>query len=322
MSIHFVKAKGAYCFSFKRIINGKSVRTTKLLPKAWNQAQAHAYDLKETARLYAEVTGVTHSRPTIEQAILLFLEGRVHELKSKASYTEEIGAMFKFYEGKFLDELSEVCAEINKLPVKPATRRRKIAILTSACNYAYKYHKLGASKPSTNVQYPKVNNARVLHPSRKEMLQLARSTRNKQIRAVIFTAFYSGMRRSEILRVAIDGDVFKLFDTKNGSLRFVPIHRKLKPYLKEFPIRMSKNYLSQAFTRLSKKLGLDNYTLHDLRHSTASELINEGADLYTVGLLLGHKDLSSTRRYAHMLTETLNKALQRIGVQKKTDLST
>jgi site-specific recombinase XerD len=40
--------------------------------------------------------------------------------------------------------------------------------------------------------------------------------------------------------------------------------------------------------------------LHDIRHSTASALINAGVDLYTVGQVLGHKSLASTARYAHL----------------------
>ena len=58
--------------------------------------------------------------------------------------------------------------------------------------------------------------------------------------------------------------------------------------------------------------GFERLRLHDLRHSTASSLINAGTDLYTVGAVLGHKDSRSTQRYSHLAKETLNKAILKI----------
>jgi integrase len=59
--------------------------------------------------------------------------------------------------------------------------------------------------------------------------------------------------------------------------------------------------------------GLGYLHFHDLRHSAASSMINEGVDLYTVGAVLGHKSPSSTKRYAHLATESLREAIGRIG---------
>ena len=51
---------------------------------------------------------------------------------------------------------------------------------------------------------------------------------------------------------------------------------------------------------------------HDLRHSTASMLINAGVDLYTVGAILGHAGPQTTARYAHLSQQTLKKAMGRL----------
>ncbi len=61
------------------------------------------------------------------------------------------------------------------------------------------------------------------------------------------------------------------------------------------------------------RAGLPNVHFHDLRHSTASALINAGASLYVVGQILGHKDPRSTQRYAHLKDEIKRQALARIG---------
>jgi hypothetical protein len=53
--------------------------------------------------------------------------------------------------------------------------------------------------------------------------------------------------------------------------------------------------------------------IHDLRHSAASEMINNEADLYTVGTVLGHKSGQNTKRYAHLATASLRSAIGSIG---------
>ena len=52
---------------------------------------------------------------------------------------------------------------------------------------------------------------------------------------------------------------------------------------------------------------------HDWRHSAASELINAGVDVYTVGRVLGHKDPRSTARYSHLAVDALTSAVAKIG---------
>jgi site-specific recombinase XerD len=58
---------------------------------------------------------------------------------------------------------------------------------------------------------------------------------------------------------------------------------------------------------------LDDITLHDLRHSHASILLAAGFDLSVIGKALGHTQLSTTMRYAHLQDETLKAAIARVG---------
>jgi integrase len=55
--------------------------------------------------------------------------------------------------------------------------------------------------------------------------------------------------------------------------------------------------------------------IHTLRHSFASRLINEGESLYTVGRLLGHTQVSTTARYAHIADDTLQRAANRAALK-------
>lgn len=61
------------------------------------------------------------------------------------------------------------------------------------------------------------------------------------------------------------------------------------------------------------RAGLDKVRIHDLRHSFASFAINDGVSLAMVGKLLGHSQLSTTERYAHLMSEPLLEAAGQVG---------
>ncbi|WP_231499240.1 tyrosine-type recombinase/integrase [Comamonas aquatica] len=76
--------------------------------------------------------------------------------------------------------------------------------------------------------------------------------------------------------------------------------------------------MSKAFKAGARAAGYGHARLHDLRHSTASEMINAGVDLYTVGGVLGHKSAISTKRYIHLATQTLQSAVALVGKKTRT----
>ncbi len=139
---------------------------------------------------------------------------------------------------------------------------------------------MGDNDPGAKVTVPTVRNERHNYVSRAEMLQLAKACQNRATRAYIRIAFYSGMRLDEIERARIVGNTFVLDDTKNGDRRVVPIHPRIRCCL-GYPAdtRFKMGYHWRA-AKLA--IGRDDLTFHDLRHSAASELINQGVDLYTV----------------------------------------
>ena len=65
--------------------------------------------------------------------------------------------------------------------------------------------------------------------------------------------------------------------------------------------------------------GLLNFRLHDLRHSFASYAVSSGMSLPIVGALLGHSQPSTTARYAHLASDPLKAAVQKIGDEIKTN---
>lgn len=62
----------------------------------------------------------------------------------------------------------------------------------------------------------------------------------------------------------------------------------------------ARGYSSKGIFRAFKGAGLKGFCIHDLRHTAASRLIQNGMSLYEVSQMLGHVDVQTTQRYAHL----------------------
>lgn len=316
MPIYPDKASGRWRFSFNRVIAGRRVRATKLLPQGWTRAQAQKFDQKETSRLYALATGGESYRATVDEAVEIYCRERLPKLKHGKKQEAELTRFLSAYEDRFIDELPEIAQEYyqaEKDNLAPATIRNRLAYLRAACRYAFKFHKLCAHDPAERMQLPSVSNERHYYSDRKQVLQITRKITNRSARAAVLIAFYSGMRLGEVLRCTVENGTFRLDDSKNGERRLVPVHHRLQVYAKRIPIQAKERTIQGCVKRATTALGVGHLHFHDLRHSAASAMINAGIDLYTVGGVLGHKSALSTKRYSHLATQTLAAAVATIG---------
>lgn len=304
-------------YEFDRYIAGHRHRLSRLLPRGWSQAQADAYDRQETARLYALASGIQRAEPLIDTAVVMYLRDKT-ALKSYKATAEHLAAIAWAYEGQPMSALSAVARRIiDTATTAPATVRNRLAVLKAACRWAWRKHGLTDSDPTARMLMPKVRNERQVYVTRKGMLQACRACTNWTTQIAIRVAFYSGLRLGELWRVQVERDLLVLHDTKNGERRAVPVHPRIRHLLRHLPLTGPKHTVQVAWMRARDRVGLGDARFHDLRHSAASEMVNAGVALYTVGAVLGHKDQRSTARYAHLTAGTLAKAVDQIGRRPK-----
>lgn len=314
MPIYRDKGTGRWRFDFDRRIEGQRLRRRILLPPGWSRAQADAYDRKESAALYALATGIAKPRRTIDEAVARYLREHAPGLKHGENTARELEHTRDWWTGRPIEDLAAVCAEYaaDQLgALKPATIKNRIAYLRSACRWAWKVHGMAEADPGARVVAPKVNNARQVTISREQMIAAARACEDPGTRAVIRIAFYSGLRLGEQYAAERLPGLFVLRDTKNGAPRIVPIHPKAASAAR-VPLT-PRTQIDYWWRKARAAAGLEHVTLHDLRHSAASAMINAGEDLATVGAVLGHKSPASTKRYSHWATARLIAAVGKIG---------
>lgn len=154
--------------------------------------------------------------------------------------------------------------------------------------------------------------------------------RNK---AMIELMYATGLRVSELINLEItnidlDNKFVRCFG-KGNKERIIPIGevalKYLKIYINDYRDSLKKTYLcdkiflnnhGKAITRqgflkilktIAKNVGIDkNITPHTLRHSFATHLLNNGADLRSIQIMLGHSNLSTTQIYTTINNDTLH----------------
>lgn len=73
------------------------------------------------------------------------------------------------------------------------------------------------------------------------------------------------------------------------------------------------NFPRKAWATALKKAKIENFTFHDCRHSAASELTMNGASLYEIAAVPGHKTLAMVQRYAHLSEQHAMSVVERMN---------
>ena len=71
--------------------------------------------------------------------------------------------------------------------------------------------------------------------------------------------------------------------------------------------------MQKPWRRIRKRAGIEDVRIHDLRHSFASYAVSQGMSLTMIGKLLGHTQVQTTARYAHLMSDTIKEAAGQVS---------
>ncbi len=220
---------------------------------------------------------------------------------------------------------------VAKKRLKTTTINRYFSFLRHILMLALKDNKITQNPVTFLKSFPEERRTRFLRDE--EITRLCQNMSPNNWQFVAF-ALETGFRRSEQFRLRWDqidfeNQIITLPLPKGQKTQNIPISQRATSILRTFdsflhsqwvfpsPINSAKPRDAQAFVNTTfspalKKAGLQGVCWHTLRHTFASRLVMAGVDLYTVKEILGHQDIQTTMRYAHLspshLKEAVNKA--------------
>ena len=249
-----------------------------------------------------------------------------------SSYRADLEQLSKFLNGRNLLLVSEenLFAFLGSRKGRASSAARRVSTLKRFYQYCLRERRISADPtlkldpPKRTPRFPKS-----LSEADVEALLAAPDTATPlglRDRAMLETLYATGLRVSELValktfEVNLDANVVRVMG-KGSKERLVPLGEEaahwIATYLKQrksvaralFVTARGRGMTRQAFWHLLRRYGVraipgKKLSPHVLRHAFATHLINHGADLRVVQLLLGHADISTTQIYTHVARERL-----------------
>ena len=267
------------------------------------------------------------------------------------NYITDIFALAKFISFNNIEEQPQNCSKetlqqfiYQQLKsVSPNSQARKISALKSFFNFLIS-EKLRSDSPADLIEGPKLGRKLPVTLNLMEIekillsieLHLPNGHRN---RAIIETLYGSGLRVSELVNLTLSNIFFKedliRVTGKGDKQRLVPIGSYSKKFIQIYKdeIRCLKKIKTEdndvlflnrnggeitramIFTIVkdaAAKAGIDKkISPHTFRHSFATHLLENGADLRTIQILMGHESITTTEIYTHLDNKHLKKVMEK-----------
>jgi integrase len=217
----------------------------------------------------------------------------------------------------------------------PGSVNRVIILLRYIYNCAIRWETAGITKnPTNNIPLLEENNKKERFLSKEEaekLLGAIQKSPNKMLQYIVPMLILTGARKNEVINakwedINFEQRVWRIPMSKSGKARHVPISDGVEQLLSNVPAfdgcdlvfpnpKTLKPYVSfyYAWDTARKSVGLGDVRVHDLRHSFASFLVNAGRSLYEVQKILGHTQIKTTQRYAHLSQESLLSAANAVS---------
>ncbi|WP_415519640.1 MAG: tyrosine-type recombinase/integrase [Desulfovibrio aminophilus] len=237
-------------------------------------------------------------------------------------------------------ELEKFKDELFSKNLAPATVKHNLVIIRQVFNKAKQWDMWKGDNPIKKIKLPKLDNARYRFLTFSEARKLLNSLKvvNKDIHDMALLSLSTGMRASEIFNlrwrnVNYEANIITLFETKGGKTRNINMNDVASRMLQDrngqdlnalvFPGKDGepRHQMSSTYANVVKKLGFnegvtdnrDKVTFHTLRHTFASWLAMNNTPILAIKELLGHETLAMTERYAHLIPDQKQAAVNGLG---------
>lgn len=243
--------------------------------------------------------------------------------------------------GKVIDkaeksDLLEFIAQRVEMGAKPRSTARQLSSFRRFFRYILR-EGLRDTDPTAEIEMPRIGRSLPMSLSEDEVDSLLNAPNTDEPlghrdRAMLELLYATGLRVSELInlkqsQINFNQGVLRIIG-KGDRERLIPLGEEAQHWIKEFvngprmeillerqtdylfPTRRGDRMTRQAFwhiiKRYAEKAGVRRtLSPHSLRHAFATHLLNRGADLRVVQMLLGHSDLSTTQIYTHVARERL-----------------
>ena len=208
--------------------------------------------------------------------------------------------------------------------VKPISAKRDLGTLQAILSKTHREGHLQAVPPFPRFRKPKAR-CRWLSVEEEKRLLVAAM---KHLKPIIAFALDTGGRRGEILgldwrHVDLVRGTVTFVDTKNGEDRSIRLTDRAKKVLADLEPKQSGPVFTyrgkaiasvkHAFDKAKELAGIEDFRFHDLRHTFASRLVQQGVSLYEVMHLTGHKSFVMVQRYAHLAPDFQAEAIAKLN---------
>ena len=319
--------------SYRVYIRSKGIKSiTKTFP---SKGLASQFVLKiEGDRQLQLAFGGKSSKTTFDELSVDYLlkgfKGKsLVDQKSRLNYwTQLLGSKQLLYVTK-----SDIVNGLHNLPdtLTNATINRYKAAISVVFTYACREYDLPENPVSQIPSLPE-NNERIRFLSEAERTRLFSSCRASQwdkLYLLVLLAITTGARKGELTKlrwndIDFDRRTAYVATTKNGQPKVLPLTDSVIRELQLFDTKDNslifaskiKEEVAYCFTKPWKKAlenaEIEDFRFHDLRHSCASYLAQSGASLLEIADVLGHKQISVTKRYAHLCIEHKSSLINRV----------
>ncbi|GAB2723092.1 tyrosine-type recombinase/integrase [Halomonas garicola] len=331
---------------------GKRVRcSTGIKKSAAGRKEAEALLSKWRLESHMEKQWDEQPSRTFDELMLAYLDELDNMGRATERHTWSLKKLYPVFTGCDLQQLTardirDYIVGRRKEGVSAGTINREIGLMSAALNHARKEWDWEVPNPCEKRRL-KEPEGRIRWITRKEAGRLLAAARDPErphyLEPFIALALNTGCRRGELLgleweRVDLKAQLIHLEaeHTKAKRRRSVPMNnaaRQAMLSLLQFRMRYCADTpwvfcnqngqriadIKKTWATVCRKAGIQDFRVHDMRHTCAAWLVTSGVPLAEVRDLLGHSSITMTERYAHLAPENIRSAVARLDEKEDAE---